>query len=190
KNRFVFIVTTIIFGILFVLFLFFGLYILEQIPQFAFVVRKINFYLEQNPTILQLGWLNLFVLIYTVAYVFFSYSIERNSNANLLNRFIFVGSIIFIFSGTFPFLGRMTLYFIFIALYIISDPKKNWRIGNAIVVNGYFSIFLVLNFSSYFRNDLAPVDFDNLNYCFLNLFDNNYMQKIATENLPEMLVGE
>lgn len=188
KNRFLFIISAIITVITFFLFIFYGLPLLENIPHLDFAARKINFYMEQNPVVFQLGWLNLFALVYIVVYMFFGYHIEHDSGIRLLNRLIFVGALFFIFSGVLPFLGRLAFYFIFIATYLISDMKKSWRTNNAIAANIYFFIFLILIFCSYFRNDSAPIGFNNLNYQFLNLFDNNYLQKIANENLSIMIV--
>ncbi|MBL5947941.1 EpsG family protein [Enterobacter asburiae] len=197
KSRKLFISVTVASISLFSFLLIFGVKIIILLAQVNFAFRKILFYIEQNPISIQFGWLNLLVLLFVVFYVSYSYQIEKNESLRLLNRFIFVGAVIYLYSGAITFLTRVTFYFIFVAIFIFSlCARENYRrifevkSYNTLFLNLYFFVFLTFCFLSYFRNPSAPVSFGNMNYHIATLFDEREIGRIANGVLGDALNGE
>lgn len=197
KSRKLFISVTVSSISLFAFLLIFGVKVITLLAQVNFAFKKILFYIEQNPISLQVGWLNIWVLLFVGFYVFYSYQIERKENLRLLNRFIFIGAVIYLYSGTITFLARVTFYFIFVAIFVFSlYAKENYKrifevkTYNTLFLNLYFFIFLMLCFLSYFRNPSAPVSFGNMNYYVATLFDEREIGRIANVVLDDALSGE
>lgn len=197
KSRKLFISVTVSSISLFAFLLIFGVKVITLLAQVNFAFKKILFYIEQNPISLQVGWLNIWVLLFVGFYVFYSYQIERKENLRLLNRFIFIGAVIYLYSGAITFLARVTFYFIFVAIFVFSlYAKENYKrifevkTYNTLFLNLYFFIFLMLCFLSYFRNPSAPVSFGNMNYYVATLFDEREIGRIANVVLDDALSGE
>lgn len=197
KSRKLFISITVFSISLFAFLLIFGVKIITLLAQVNFAFKKILFYIEQNPISLQVGWLNIWVLLFVGFYVFYSHQIEKKENLRLLNRFIFIGAVIYLYSGAITFLARVTFYFIFVAIFVFSlYAKENYKrifevkTYNTLFLNLYFFIFLMLCFLSYFRNPAAPVSFGNMNYYVATLFDEREIGRIANVVLDDALSGE
>ncbi|MCT9844292.1 polymerase [Enterobacter sp. FS01] len=197
KSRKLFISVTIASISLFAFLLIFGVKVITLLAQVNFAFRKILFYIEQNPISMQFGWLNILVLLFVGLYVFYSYQIEKNENLRLLNRFIFVGAVIYLYSGAITFLARVTFYFIFVAIFVFSlYARESYRrifevkSYNTLFLNLYFFVFLMFCFLSYFRNPSAPVSFGNMNYHVATLFDEREIGRIANVVLDDALSGE
>lgn len=197
KNRKLFISITVISISLFAFILIFGAKVVAILAQTNFVFKKILYYIEKNPISLQFGWLNVLVLVFVVFYIFYASQIERKESLRLLNRFIFVGAVIFLYSGAITFLTRVTFYFIFIAIFVFSlYAKENAqrifavKTYNTLFLNLYFFIFLIFCFLSYFRNPLAPISFNNMHYYGATVFDEREIGNVASTVLDEALKGE
>lgn len=197
KSRKLFISVTVTSISLFAFLLIFGVKVITLLAQVNFAFRKILFYIEQNPISIQFGWLNILVLLFVGFYIFYSYQIEKNESLRFLNRFIFVGAVIYLYSGAITFLARVTFYFIFVAIFVFSlYAKENYRrifevkSYNTLFLNLYFFVFLMFCFLSYFRNPSAPVSFANMNYHIATLFDEREIGRIANIVLDDALSGE
>jgi len=197
KNRKIFIAVTVSSISLFAFLLIFGAGLVAFLAQFNFAFKKILFYIEQNPISIQFGWLNILTFLYVVFYIYYSYQIEKKQELLLLNRIIFVGAVIYLYSGAITFLARVTFYFIFIAIFVFTlYAKESYRrifevkSYNTLFLNLYFFTFLVFCFFSYFRNTSAPVSFINLNYYTAAVFDEREIGRIANVVLDKALGGE
>lgn len=197
KNRKLFIAVTVSSISLFAFLLIFGASLVAFLAQYNFAFKKILFYIEQNPIAIQFGWLNILTLLYVVFYICYSYQIEKEQNLKLLNRIIFIGAVIYLYSGAITFLARVTFYFIFIAIFVFTlYARETYRrifevkSYNTLVLNVYFFTFLIFCFFSYFRNTSAPVSFVNMNYYVAAVFDEREIGKIASVVLDKALGGE
>ncbi|WP_312229198.1 EpsG family protein [Pseudescherichia sp.] len=197
KSRKSFILITVLSISLFAFLLIFGIKLITLLAQFNFAFKKILFYIDQNPISLQFGWLNILVLIFVVFYMFYASQIEKQESLKLFNRFIFVGAVIYLYSGAITFLTRVTFYFIFVAIFVFSlyakeNIKRIFAVKtyNTLLLNLYFFVFLLFCFLSYFRNPLAPVSFGNMDYYAATIFDEREVGRIASTVLDKALDGE
>nr|WP_282552299.1 EpsG family protein [Providencia rettgeri] len=194
KKQHLFILSSILSVLFIIILLINGHHLLFTLGDLNFIFIKLSYYLEKNPITIQMGWQNLFTLTFIVTYILTSEELEANDN-KLFLRIIFVGATILTFSGMVLFFNRFSFYFIFIIIYLASSHnhtygknKKSQR-AKKIIIFSYFSLFVSLNFLSYFRNDLAPIKFDNLDLHFFELFDDNYLQIHSEIILSKQVVG-
>jgi len=166
--------------------LFFGYAFVQYLSGVSTAFQKILFYMDKNPLSINMGWINLFVFLYVVIYLVYGKIIDRNDSLRFLQRMIFIGAVIFVFSGMITFLNRVSFYFIFIALYVVSFSKEDFyrrefaiKNINTLMLNIYLAVFLVLNNASYFRNADAPIVFLNLDTFFFSMMDKDYVNKLA-----------
>lgn len=197
KSRIYFLTITVASISLFAFLLIFGSGLIAFLAQYNFAFRKILFYIEQNPITIQFGWLNILTFLYVIFYVFYSRQIEKQQHLLLLNRIIFVGAVIYLYSGAITFLARVTFYFIFVAIFVFALYSKETykrifgvKTYNTLLLNMYFFVFLLFCFLSYFRNASAPVSFNNMNYYASTIFDEREIGRVATVVLDEALGGE
>ncbi|MBB6663356.1 EpsG family protein [Proteus mirabilis] len=178
KNKYFFLISTIGSILFIIILLMSSHYLLSFLESFNFIFTKISYYLEKNPIEIKFGWINILIFIFPIMYILDIKNIENHSNNKLLLRFLFIGATILIFSGTILFLNRFSFYFIFILIYMILIYNKNTKQKKSrnILVNGYFTLLVLFSFLSYFRNDVAPVKFDNLDLHFFDLFEYNYLK--------------
>lgn len=180
---------SIIFTVLaFVMVIFVGYTIIDILAQYSFAFKKISFYLQQAPLQLTFGWLNILDFIYILFYCVYRRVIDRNSDMAFFARVIFVGTTIHMFSGAVTFLARVGFFYYFIAIYLfaLSPYLRGKRLlaiksYTTLMISIFFSIVLFFNFSSYFRNAASPVEFENLNFYFLNTFDDDFSKALAME---------
>lgn len=197
KSRQLFISITVISISLFASLLIFGAKVVAILAQTNFAFKKILFYIEKNPISIQFGWLNILVLVFVLLYMFYASQIERKESLKLLNRLVFVGAVIYLYSGAITFLTRVTFYFIFVAIFVFTLYAKDHykrvfsiRSYNTLLLNLYFVAFLLFCFLSYFRNPLAPVSFSNMNYFSATIFDERELGRISSTVLDKALEGE
>ncbi|MCZ8807441.1 EpsG family protein [Escherichia albertii] len=151
-----------------------------------FVFAKIDYYLRQNPVGLNFGWLNILDALFILFYIRYRYVIDKQINVKILVRIIFVGSVIHLFSSSITFLARVCFYFYFVGIYIYcyslnSKAPRVFAIKNfnTLVLAAFVNVMLLLNFASYFRNEQAPVGFNNMNLQFFNTFNDNFLRTNA-----------
>lgn len=172
----------------FIGFFFTGTAIVTAMANTNLAFTKIAYYLQQNPISLNFGWLNILDLIFVVFYFIYRANIDRIASARLLTRLIFVGATIHLFSGSITFLARVCFFFYFIAIYVFCVAPKgegtrlfSIKSYNTLILSLFFSGMLTLNFISYFRNDQAPVQFNNMNFRLLSFLENDYVRKLAND---------
>ncbi|EEV8949277.1 O103 family O-antigen polymerase, partial [Escherichia coli] len=169
---------------------------ISSLAAMSFVFAKIDYYLHQNPVVLNFGWLNILDALFILFYMRYRNAIDRQININILTRIIFVGSVIHLFSGTITFLTRVCFYFYFVGVYIYcySLNDKTPRVFaiknfNTLVLAAFVNVVLLLNFASYFRSEQAPVGFYNMNFQFFNTFNDNYLRTNAYDKYFKGMQG-
>jgi len=92
------------------------------------------------------------------------------------NRQLFFGGLVFLVGIFIPFMSRMSTFFIIFLFYdvAINNYFKNFMINK----NAVFKFIMVFMFSffsmaSYFKNDIAPVSFNNMNFNLISFLSNN-----------------
>lgn len=169
---------------------------ISSLAAISFIFAKIDYYLRQNPVGLNFGWLNILDALFILFYIRYKNVIDKQININILMRIVFVGSVIHLFSGSITFLARVCFYFYFVGVYIycytLSDktPRvfaiKNF---NTLILAVFVNVMLLLNFASYFRNEQAPVGFNNMNFQFFDMFNDNYLRANAYEKYFKGMQG-
>lgn len=161
---------------------------ISSLAAISFIFAKIDYYLRQNPVGLNFGWLNIMDALFILFYMYYRNVIVLKENINILMRVIFVGSVIHLFSGSITFLARVCFYFYFVGIYVycysLNDKMPRLysiKSFNTLVLALFVNSMLLLNFASYFRNEQAPVGFNNMNLQFLNLFDDDYLRTNAND---------
>ncbi|MEQ0828325.1 MULTISPECIES: EpsG family protein [Enterobacter] len=96
-----------------------------------------------------------------------------------LKRQLFFGGLIFLVGIFIPFMSRMSTFFIIFLFYdvAINNYFKYFQIGRRVVLKFVLVLFYsFFSLASYFKNDIAPVSFDNLTFNFIPfvLNDINY----------------
>lgn len=178
KNRYLFLISTISSFLIIIILLMSNHYLFPFLENFSFIFTKISYYLEKNPITIKFGWMNILIFIFFIMYMLNIKNIENHTSSKLLLRFLFIGATILTFSGTILFFNRFSFYFIFILIYMILIYNKNTKQKKSreILINGYFILLVLFSFLSYFRNDVAPVKFDNLDLHFFDLLEYNYLK--------------
>lgn len=178
-----------------VIFLFSGYVIIDALSGVSFVFQKILLYFELNPIEIRFRLLNILDVVFILFYVILRYRIDKKGDIRILTRILFIGSVIHMFSGSVLFLDRVTFFFYFIAVYLFcmtlnKQEKRVYSIrsNNTLILNIYFTLFLVVNFTSYFRNEYAPVIFQNMNYRIISLFDSEHVYNLALDTYSEAMV--
>jgi len=178
----------------FVVLLFAGYALIDLLGNYSFAFRKVSFYLQQTPLSLSIGWLNLLDFIFVFFYSLYRKNIDNNSDIAYYSRIVFIGAVIHMFSGSVTFLARLGFFYYFIAacLFSLSPNIQEKRLlairsYRSLMICVYFSIVLVFNFVSYFRNSVSPVGFYNLNFNLETLFDNKSAETVAKKKFQDAI---
>lgn len=192
-NNFICLTLVSILGIV-IIFLFSGSIVIDTLSDMNFVFKKISSYFEENPIEIRFRWLNILDGIFILFYITYRHQIDKKDNIRVLTRILFIGFVIHFFSGSIVFLDRVTFFFYFIAIYLfcMSPNTKTKRIysihsNNTLILNIYVILFLVVNFTSYFRNEYAPITFQNMNYRIISLFDSELTHSLALNTYFEAM---
>ncbi|WP_274601952.1 EpsG family protein [Escherichia sp. 93.1447] len=169
---------------------------ISSLAAISFVFAKIDYYLRQNPVGLNFGWLNILDALFVIFYIHYRNVINKQMNINILMRIIFVGSVIHLFSGTITFLARVCFYFYFVGIYIYCHSLNNKaprvfaiKNFNTLALAVFVNVMLLLNLASYFRNEQAPVGFNNMNLQLFNTFDDDYLRTNAYDKYFKGIQG-
>ncbi|MGG5216347.1 MULTISPECIES: EpsG family protein [Rahnella] len=178
----------------FVVLLFAGYALIDLLGNYSFAFRKVSFYLQQTPISLTFGWLNILDFIFVSFYSLYRKNIDNNSHIAYYARIVFIGAVIHMFSGSVTFLARLGFFYYFIAACLFSlspniHEKRLLAIRSyrSLMICVYFSIVLVFNFVSYFRNPVSPVGFYNLNFNLETLFDNKLAETLAKKKFQDAI---
>lgn len=192
-NNFICLTLISIWGVV-IIFLFSGYTIIDTLSDVNFVFKKISFYLEENPIEIRFRWLNILDGLFILFYIIYRHQIDKKNSIRILIRVVFVGSVIHFFSGSIVFLRRVVFFFYFIAVYLIcmSPNAKTKRVysihsNNTLILNVFFVLFSIVNFSSYFRSEYSPVNFLNMNYRIISLFDRELIHDLAVSTYFEAI---
>ncbi|WPU24678.1 EpsG family protein [Cedecea neteri] len=186
NNKFIF--TTLLMIVGAVAFIFLGSAIINQLAELNVIFRKVSIYMDIHPVELTMGWLNIIDIVFILAYLFYRRVIDRHDNIRLVTRLVFVGAVIHAFSGSITFLARASFIFFFLAIYVfcVISPASCRRMFairtyNTLFLSAFIFFMLAINFSSYFRNAEAPINFTTMDFRFVSLFDKNYVESLAHE---------
>lgn len=160
-------------------FIFLGLFFLKPIfsalSNISFIFAKIDYYLSLSEVEIKLGFLNILDFVFI-----FLYSIKLKGKVigvdNSLLRMIFIGALIHLLSSSIPLFGRVAYYFYFVLIFYFSKQPfflSRYIRKDLLFKYCFFSIFIVLNLASYFRNPIAPIDFLQLNINTSYLYNEN-----------------
>ncbi|MEL0579541.1 EpsG family protein [Pectobacterium punjabense] len=162
--------------------------ILLGLSDLSFVFNKLSNYIDKSPVVVNFGLLNVIDLFFVIFYLFFNKKIDENEYMGFYARFIFLGALIHFFSGSIPFLSRLSYYFYFVVIYVFSmSVCKNGirymkiRDNKTLLVSIFFFVFTMANYTSYFRNMNAPIDFFTMNIYLPDIFYENYVNELAIE---------
>lgn len=192
-NNFICLTLVSIWGIA-IIFLLSGYTIIDTLSDVNFVFKKISSYLEGSSIEIRFRWLNILDGLFILFYIIYRHQIDKKNSTRILIRIVFIGCVIHFFSGSIVFLRRVTFFFYFIAVYLIcmspnANTKRVYSIhsNNTLLLNVYFTLLLIVNFSSYFRNEYAPVAFQNMNYRIISLFDSELIHDLALSTYFEAM---
>lgn len=124
-------------------------------------------------------------LLFSIIYIFYQFTrLKKLHYSNeysvvFFNRQLFFGGLVFLVGIFIPFMSRMSVFFIIFLFYdvAINNYFKHFLINkNAVLKFILVFMFSFFSMASYFKNDIAPVSFNNLNFNLISFIsdDVNY----------------
>lgn len=142
------------------------------------IFLKIKTYREITDLSFHVGPSLLFSIIY-ILYQFTRFKKLHYSNEYsvvFFNRQLFFGGLVFLVGIFIPFMSRMSSFFIIFLFYdvAINNYFKHFMINKKAVLKFIFVLmFSFFSMASYFKNDIAPVSFNNLNFNLISFVSND-----------------
>ncbi|GAL57502.1 hypothetical protein EV102420_07_03240 [Pseudescherichia vulneris NBRC 102420] len=142
------------------------------------IFLKIKTYREITDLSFHIGPSFLFSIFY-ILYQFTRLKKLHYSNEYsvvFFNRQLFFGGLVFLVGIFIPFMSRMATFFIIFLFYdvAINNYFKHFMINrNAVFKFSMVFMFSFISMASYFKNDIAPVSFNNMNFNLISFLSNN-----------------
>lgn len=121
-------------------------------------------------------------LLFSIFYILHQFTRLKKLNysngypAAFFNRQLFFGGLVFLIGIFIPFMSRMSSFFIIFLFYdvAINNYFRHFMINKKTVLKFILVlIFSFFNMASYFKNDIAPVSFNNLNFNLISFVSND-----------------